>query len=296
MTVPGLIKDVEAPHLSAPRISILTAATQINENNERWFAGYSFNPEGCAQGGLFDPCAGGNRIEYTGPLDGGIDAPEVKPFVVYTSYRTGTYSLEDGRNIEELFRRADAQLSIVTSFYLEQQLWNDSAGIGNPKLSDAATTVNSVVLTPNQALAELEGAIADCNAGGNMMIHMRPSMLSHILSTGSSAIRRVGNVYLTAMDTIVVPGRGYPGTGPTGDGDAAEAVGQTEWMYASPEVQYRLGKVTHTPDEGSTIERLKEAIDRRSNDITVYAERVASATFDPYCCLLAVEVTRPFTV
>lgn len=296
----GLAKDVDAPGLLPNRISLLTSATQIVEPDTRWTAGYAFLPEGCAPGDIYPMCEvpSAEKTAYTTPLneDGTAQIIEVTPFVVYTSYTTSTYSLKNSRDVDRLFKRLDERLAIVTPYLLEQQLWDDSAGLGNPHLADPATTTIWPAISPlsvGPAVAELEDALSTCNVGGNAMMHMRPSLLDYLVF--SQMVRRVGNVWLTPMDTIVVPGRGYPGTGPNGE-DGVDV----DWIFTSAPVSYRLGPIVHIPefgassDEEAKINVLRQATTRGTNDITVYAERYVSATFDPTCCRYAARVAHPF--
>jgi hypothetical protein len=295
----GLIKDTDAPSLLPNRISLLTSATQIVETDERWTAGYSYLPDGCAPGGIYPTCEvpSAEKTAYTTPqFEGAPVIVEVIPFIVYTSYTTSTYSLKNSRDVDRLFKKLDEKLAIVTPYFMEQQLWSDSAGLGNPKIADPnATQIWDAIypLQPGPAVAELEDALSTCNAGGNAMIHMRPSLLDYLVF--SQMVRRVGNLWLTPMDTIVVPGRGYPGTGPNGE-DGVD----TDWMFTTPQVTYRLGPIVHIPeygansDEEAKVNVLRQATTRGTNDITVYAERYVSATFDPTCCRYTVQVAHPF--
>lgn len=299
----GLIKDIDAPGLLPNRISLLTSATQVVESDERWTAGYSFLPEGCAPGDIYPTCQvpSAEKTTWTTPMVPGATIPEVRivevtPFVVYTSYTTSTYSLKNSRDVDRLFQRLDERLAILTPYFMEQQLWHDSAGLGNPKIADpSATTIWDSIfpLQPGPAVAELEDVLASCNVGGNAAIHMRPSMLDYLVF--SQMVRRVGNVWLTPMDTLVIPGRGYDGTGPNGE-DGID----TDWMFTTPQVSYRLGPIVHIPEFGATsteeakLNVLRQATTRGTNDITVYAERYVSATFDPTCCRYAVQVAHPF--
>lgn len=297
----GIMRDTDALSLLPNRISLLTCATKVDEPDERWTAGYSFLPDGCPQGAIYPMCEtpSSTKNAYHTPLndDGTATIVEVQPFVVYTSYTTSTYSLKNSRDVERLYRKLDEKLNILVPYYMEQQLWSDSAGLGNPKIADSSCTTiwdSLYPLNAGPAVAELEDALASCNVGGGGMIHMRPSIINYLAF--SQMIRRVGNVWLTAMDTIVVPGRGYPGTGPEGQ-DGIEF----DWMYTTPQVSYRLGPILHYPSvdgvvgDKDQLAVLRAATTRGTNDITVYAERYVSATFDPTCCRFAVQVSHPFT-
>lgn len=101
-----------------------------------------------------------------------------------------------------------------------------------------------------------------------------------ILMTGGLAeyVRRDGGLLLTRQDNIVVVDAGYPGTGPSG-----EPVGATAWAYATAPVQIRISDLAVQSDP-------VQVVDRATNTITVWAERVFAATFDP-CVHFAKEIT-----
>ena len=119
----------------------------------------------------------------------------------------------------------------------------------------------------------------------------RPGMLT--LLEASHAIRRVGNVWLTATDNIVVPGRGYSGASPSGALPDADQ----EWLYASAMVTVLRDSISYpVPQAERTAENPmgipKQVVDRPVNDIMVIAERIVAVTYDSSCCQLAAQAVR----
>jgi hypothetical protein len=276
---------INPPQLTPPRVSLLSSADLITDPDGRWEAGYGYSPEGCGEGGIGLICPAPNTIKEACP-NPAITA--FNPYYVYAADKCSTWSYRE----RDFYGRAQRKLAVVESWYLENELMTDSLNLGNsPIIDPAAVVVTAGAVSAINGLAAIEGAIADCSRGtGRMMIHVRPEIL--VLLAHNNGIRREGNVWLTPLDNIVVPGRGYPGTGPTG-----QPIGSSEWIYATSMVQIRRGKLVLTPEqEEKTADNPQgipaAAIDRRHNDIMVIAERIVSAAWDPTCCHLAAEVSR----
>lgn len=264
----------EGVQLTPPRVSLLSAADKPTVEGERWYNGFDVITEGCEAGKVYAVCPPDGAAAKT--LDGTGGTQLYEPFVIYATDKCSTYPA--GR---EFYDRAQRKLLTAESTLLEQQLWTGSLGLGNPKLADATTThVLSAPVPTNvtDAIAIMDQAIGACSASRGM-IHIRPQLLPDALKY--NAVRREGNVYLTGMDTIVVPGRGYPGTGPTG-----QAVGAREWIYGHPGiVQIRQGPVIRLGEDD-----LGSQVTRTTNDRTVIVERVTHVALDPTCCVYALSV------
>lgn len=184
---------------------------------------------------------------------------------------------------EKLRRVAEA----TTPFVIARELWDGALGqtdswvlygvtYTNQRLADpTAVTVTTTSTALRDKLAALEHAAVTANRGQNIMIHLP------VLASGSllDYVRRVGPYLLTNQDNRVVIDAGYPGTGPNG-----EAVGATAWAYATSLVQVRVSPLEMITDPGQTV-------DRATNTVTAWAERVFAATFDP-----AVHYTIQITV
>ena len=290
----GLPAVIGGPQLTPPRISLLSAADIVpTGDDERWYAGFEYRPDGCGEGNIFPICPEPDPISSAAPVKEicrGTDVVSFAPYVIYGSDTCSTW----GHEVQDYVGRARRRLRASESFWLEHILWGGPAftlayptiaALNNPIIANPASTVVTPVggLDPVRALAAIDDALGDCQRGNRSMIHMRPGLLTRLATNGS--VRREGNVWLTAMDNIVVPGRGYEGTGPTG-----QVVAATEWMYATSMVQVRRGPEVVLPSEDD--DWMKEAVRRSTNDVEVIVERVAHAAFDPQCCLLAAEVIR----
>lgn len=281
------VLDVSA--LTPPRISLLSAANIVpvplatNEDPakpRRWESGFTVDSYGgetttvsgntTNNSSVYVYCSPDPAIVKTAKHGGQVLS--YTPFVISTSETSSTWP-----NRRDIYERATKKLVLAESTILEKELWTST--LGNPSLTtwtDSAGNVNTpttIALAGSQDAAQglsvLDQAIASCTSGRGM-IHIRPILLQQLLL--ANVVRREGNVYLSPMDNIVVPGRGYPGTGP-----AAQAVGATEWMYASVGiVEIRHSEIVWTPPVGN----LAQAVTRTTNDYTVWAERVTHAALD----------------
>lgn len=273
---------INPPLLTPPRVSLLTSAEVITDESSRWMAGYSYSPEGCGNAFLETICPSVTVIKEQCANPGIV---QFQPYVLYAADKCSAWSHQE----RDFYGRAERKLLAAQSYWIEHEFMLDTLGLGNsPVASPLATTITAGAVPPYVALAALEDSIGDCSQGGRMMIHVRPGILSILASDGH--IRREGNLWLTASDNIVVVGRGYPGTGPNGQ----PITGSSEWIYATSMVQIRLGNLVYTPskDTSRPMDIPQEAINRRTNDIVVVAERIVSTAYDPTCCVLAAETQR----
>lgn len=261
--------------LSPPSVSLLRSARVIEKtDDDRWINGWTCLPEGCGAGGVIATCPDpGTTMNFTT-----IDAfPLLKPYYVYSADKcsaAGSWSSRD------FAARATRKLLACESKLIEGELWTGAVA-GNPAIaSSAATSVTTSAVSPVVALMSLEEALADCSCGSVNMIHMRPYELGFLVE--NNILRREGNTWMTPMDNIVVPGRGYTGSSPTG----APASPTSAWMYATGMVTIMHSPVRVIPDG------MHEALNRSLNDITFFAERAALAFWDSTCCHLAAQVSR----
>lgn len=263
--------NADAPTLTPPRVSLLSSADIVPVNDSRWESGFRIWTEGCEVAYLYEICPAVDAD----PKDADGQGEEVlyKPYVVFATDKCSTYSNRD------FWGRAQRKLVLAESTKLERELWMGEAG-GNPFLSDTPTTLSAAGSQAAwEGIAILDQGLSECSAGRGM-IHVRPFLLPYLQE--HRAVRREGNVYLSPMDNIVVPGRGYPGTGP-----ANQAVGATEWMYANTGiVQIRHSELIYTPAQDDEAAQYVWI----NNDRTVRVERVTHVALDPTCCVLATEV------
>lgn len=252
----------------------------------RWAPGMSFMSEGCAEGQVFQlhGCADdGTEIILS---DAECATPTFEPFGIAVSDRLrSTFGFE----VNDYKPRVNRKLLACQSKLIEKELWaGGNSNSINPAFTDATGPEGPVDVSPvtkpkaDAIIASIEQAIADCGCGSRSLIHMRPYILGLILAHGNNVLRREGNKWLTPMDHIVIPGSGYTGAGINGD-----AVTSTnEWIFATPMIEIRLGPVDYTPNT------MAEAIDRKTNTVRFFAQRVAAATFDTSCCWLGLKVDK----
>jgi hypothetical protein len=133
-----------------------------------------------------------------------------------------------------------------------------------------------------RGLGILQTIIARSGAGAQGMIHLTPEAAPNLLNS-----RRVGKYLLDQFDNVIVPGVGYPGTGPSVDAPPSTA----SWMYATDMVSTRIQKDTKVfPD--SFAEALDRSQDGNPNTITFRAQRLAGASWDGFIAA-GVLVTLP---
>jgi hypothetical protein len=237
------------------------------------------------------PICDADPLEITGT--GGTAS--FKPYALYATNKSSTFGDDD--TISQFYDKAQRKLLADESRALEAILWDGYAGAlnYNPFLSDgaddyindagldcvapsyAASPITSSATSVQDALAVLEQTMGESSASRGM-IHIRPIAFHALAAT--DVVRREGNVWLTPMDNIIVPGRGYPGTGPAG-----QAVGATEWMYGHPGiVQIRRSEIIRLGEDDRASQ-----FHRGWNDHEVIVQRVAHVLLDPHVPVFAID-------
>lgn len=271
----GLSAIRTSAKLSPPTTSLLTAAVIVDEADNRWENGFEVEGEGCGTAAAFDDC--GSALKCV------ADARENASFTPYVVYSTDSCSTWGyARSDEELpdrKARLIRNFAASESYVIEQELWSDTLGLGNPKIADTSAITYATALPILQAVAQIEDAAGDLTKGVQVMIHMRPYQFT--LLAASQILERVGKKWYTPMGSIVVAGRGYAGTGPAGEA----ATSSEEWVYGTSIVEVRLGAPF-------TLDRPQDVIERTTNDVVLLTERKAVASFDPSCLRIAVKVSR----
>jgi hypothetical protein len=273
----------EGPQLTPPTISLLTSADIVPMESDRWERGFQLINEGLEAHGIFATtlCPAEDTREYT--ATGANES-----YDTFGLFATDSCSTWPSRRA--FFDRAQRKLLTAESSVLERQLWDSSILAGQPHLAGEAispgpgtnvvgvTTIPMTAVLAKHAFALMDQKLGELSATRGM-IHLRPQVIHALLE--AQTVRRVGNIYLSPMDNIVVPGRGYPGTGPTG-----QAVGATEWMYGHPGiVQIRRGAVVRLGENDAN----SPTIVRSTNDKNVIVQRVVSVALDTTGGTLAIE-------
>lgn len=273
-----MFEPVQGVLAAPPTTGLVVSADRPNDTDRRWEQGLSWIPEGCGIGYQLVPwCTTANPDAYTPDRPGAV---YYRPPGVRFARQCTTLGGE--LDTEALRRLATA----TTPFVIARELWDGAIGqtdswvirgvtYTNQRLADpTATTVTPVATGLRDVLAALEHEAVDAARGQQVMIHL-PTLASGSLL---DYVRRVGSNLLTNQDNQVVIDAGYPGTGPNG-----EPVGATAWAYATTKVQVRTSPL-------EVIVAPSQTVNRATNTVTAWADRVFAATFDP-CVHLAVEIT-----
>lgn len=282
---------VAGPQQTPPRVSLISSAELVPVEGNRWEGGFVADLDGHGGAEIFEVCPEeGDEFEFTAA--GGVAS--YKPYVLYATDKASTYGTANVRNF---YDKAQRKLLAGESAALESILWSGHGGAieTNPFLADGngdykndagvaacgaitqATEITSSVTAVEQAFAILEHEMSNLSSARGM-IHIRPVAFHKLVELG--VVRREGNVWLSPLDNIVVPGRGYPGTGPAG-----QAVSSTEWMYGHPGiVQIRRGKILRLGEE-----ELASQIHRGWNDHQVVVQRTAHVLLDATTQVLTID-------
>ncbi len=270
--------------LQPPERSLLTAARPAPAG--RWENGLTFPSAVCGAVRLWADCTD----ETVDLIDRApIQLPDYDPFVIQSWYTCSTGTSDTREQTRQI---ATDLLETLTPYAVEHELWTGSmARAGElPNRSFVATDddvadrdlVRATDLTPAAsastgvsplyAVGALEHALGSYPGRG--FIHAALDGAAFLAT--QTALD--GKLLRTKLGSVLVPGAGYPGTGP--DGDAAPD--GTTWVYGTGPVTVRLG-TPEVPDDGMSI-------DRDTNTLEVRAERIAAATWDG-CALFAILMT-----
>lgn len=209
---------------------------------------------------------------------GGYSNPAIISHVPYVVEVMDTCSAF-GWEARDFVGRASRWLENAKYAAIENEFWTgalaQAKGYPNDYLNNATTNTDLTPGTPPsvaRGLQILQDALQQCGFGGQGMIHAQAQTVGNLLN-----VRRQGNLMLDLFDNIVIPGSGYPGTGP---GGVAPGTGYA-YIYATDLVMTRDSDVFVFPDT------LAEAFDRGEagspNTITFRAEKFAAAYFDGAC-------------
>lgn len=271
VTVPAVLA---AP----PTTGLVASAQRPPDDGTRWETGLAWVPERCGLTYQLLPlCSASDPGAYT-PERGAASyhRPVGVRFATECSTMGGELDTERARRMAEA----------TTPFVIARELWDGALGqtdpytVGGVSLtnrrlaSTTATVVGSGGSELLYGLGRLEQVAVEATRGQRVMLHIPVRLAAKLADFG----RRVGSDFLTRLDNLIVADAGYPGTGPAG-----QAVEPTAWAYATPLVQVRMSPLAVVTDPSQTV-------DRARNTVTVWAERVFAATFDP-CAHFATEIT-----
>jgi hypothetical protein len=195
------------------------------------------------------------------------------PVAAWTSFTLSALDYQ----AEDFEDRCRQQLEAAMPAAIEAEFWSgtiaQAAGLPNNYLTNDPTNVTpgSGPVSVLAGLGMLQTQLRK-GMGGQGMIHVTPEAVPNLLNS-----RRAGKYLLDMFDNIIIPGVGYPGTGPDG---AAPETGTT-WMYATDLVCCRVAKdITIYPS--SFAEALDRGQNGAPNSITFRAFQIFAAYFDGF--------------
>lgn len=291
---------------NAPTPSLLTSARTLrsvgieykptlDENgipsSPGWQQGITFRDTSLLIGGRWPYSPGGAHADKAAAVQAQV--PIFMPFMVYLPVQCD--ELTFARD-EILMAEAMANAEAETAWAIARELWTgetvNSVVVNNPALQlpypgpvggpagvFPAANILAGLADPVVAMGNLIQAYEDATHKGGAMIHVPAIAIPYLLA--EKVIGQQGDVYIGPMGTIVVPGPGYPTTGPTGPKTAIASSGtlaaaNTAWMFITGPVEWDVTPIVIRPED-----KAMRFYDNRTNLWRVWAERQAIYRFDP---------------
>lgn len=255
----------------------------VTQRNPDWTRGLVFRPGRCGQGGGQWVDCGENELVLSDRPTNVDYKPTSAVIGVDCSSMAEIDRDEAGENALDLLNTAQHRI-------IAEEFWRgDTAaadGLPNASLATGGVDLGDGETVPLiDALAGLEEALAGvgpagCGGGVRSMIHASPYTVT--LWNNAGLLRFDGGLILTALDTVVVTGPGYDGSGETDgyDGPHVDPTGETAWAYGTGLVDVRLGGA-----------KIQEYRDPDVNTIEARASRKFAVVWD-LCCHVAVNVDQ----
>src|SRR5215475_10413044 len=263
LTASGLFAPVPADGLAAGTTDLVASARVINsdtDNGVRWISGFEVVGDTCLPPGLDHDCSN-HRIN---PGENTISHYSYQPYSLWAQYGCSTFGRFTPAELKQGARRILA--SGGTSYSIEHELAYGTlatiAGLPNPSFA-TATQIGTGPYGLFTALAALESAARQVAPNlGRYMIHANPGLAS--LWSHMGTLRKVGNLLLTYLDTVVVSGGGYrsnavpaptqlldptPGAQPVPD-----PMPTTSLAWITGMVTVRLGQIVDLADDNLIVD------------------------------------------
>lgn len=274
---------------AAPAVTLLAAArTPQLPASARWEAGgIAYMPEACADHGVIDPCS---NASFGSSNPSNLGQITNLPFVVWAADECSTFGFAS----RDWAGRATRQLLAATPWEVEHEFWTGTvsaaASLGNQHLASgvAVTDITPMAgaVSVKDGIGCLEQALGQTGYGAQGMIHVTRKCLPGLAD--AHLVRRQGNLLLTDVDTVVVPGVGYPGTKPDG---TATTEGE-HYIYATDYVSVFLGDPIPVMAGEGGLSTQYGVLDPSVNTLRYRAERLAVVAFDG-CRLFGIRVQVP---
>lgn len=256
---------VEAPPQRPPPTGLLQAVPvleQATAEAEHWLAGIRVRPPSYVGATLYDVCGTATLPEtFSARTPVNFD-----PFVIEVPDRCSTW----GWTTAGYRDRALSRLLVSETWYVEREFEQGNLLTGNPRLAQTVggltqTLAGGVVVSPADALALLDEAIANANVGQGL-IHATAFIVAKW--TEAYGLKGEGGQLRSPNGNIIVAGNGYTGLGPDGTGGSADATHALQWAYATD-----LLVVLRSDQPRLYPDTLAEATDRAANTVVYQATR-----------------------
>lgn len=265
--MPGV--NIQAPSLKPPRVSILSSADIISIPGDRWWGGIHYkqlsgDPSIGAPflGAEFEsgdtfilpicPVETTEKATWPRGEEGTAD-----PFAVYATESCSAWGVDP----DEQISRARQKLAVNEAWTVEHEMWFGTATTNLSFQEDAIDLGTGE--HPLVGFSRIDAQIAHTRADGRGMVYMSPYVFD--LLQQYTLFRREGNVWFSPLDNVVVPMRGAVSS-ETGFDNGA--------IFGHPgQLQIVRSEVFTFPENA---EELQRAMDRKTNDLWVVAERVYS--------------------
>jgi hypothetical protein len=164
--------------------------------------------------------------------------------------------------------RARRQLAAVQSARIAAEFQKGTLRtahtLDNVALIDAREVGPGGAVNVEDALGDLEGAMAVAYAGARGMVHVTPQTLDEL--GRKNLLIESGQRYVTWNGNVVVADAGYTAEA----GEHAPDAGV--FMYGTTMVGIRLSSIT--------VSDMRSSLNRATNDVEMYAERLVLLQFD----------------
>lgn len=288
---------VDGPRFTPLPYGLLSAAEIVNDPNPHWQVGTMFRADTCESAHAVSAfCVAGGPATGTPtktPTASGAPSSAAEPFTVYAVVPCATVGWGDdlaeyrkyvetaldngeGRAVETVAWTGvpDQGPTVFPHLAHNAQVFTDPMGTQyRAELQSDATVVNGTATEPKKALAQLEGALAECY-GGVGVIHMARRVASLLLA--DAVLEARGGVLYTKLGNKVAA---YSYGGGISKAQAAPAAGES-WMYGTGAVMIRRSPLKNPG------QRPAEFVGKNDNSMFYVAERTFVWDWD--CCHLAI--------
>lgn len=257
---------------------------------EDWVRGITWAPENHREAIVRDPC------DETTVLARGTNLPiqVAIPYVILAEDACSTFGFSE----RDYKGRAKRLLDGAKHKAAEKEFWTGAlataAGWPNAFLTNPATVTD---VTPGagapsiaRGIQILQDALAECGFGGQGMLHVQRQTASNLLTVIEDDPHFIvdDDGMHDMFGNIIVPGVGYPGTGPEGKAPAAGSA----WIYATDLVAFREeAEPTIFPESFAeatnwgrqTLKEEKAEAPNEVNTIRFQAQKFAVTQWDVAC-------------